>query len=173
MGLLSICSTNYDRTLISGDLNLHLDNASDAVTMGFLELLHSFEFTQHVVGPTHKHGHTLDLVISRGVNITMDSAIERPELSDHHLLCFNMTVPDLEKNNSEFTLKKRFFSTSAANEFSLHLGPHLSDNLSVNDMVQHFNLKLESALNIVAPMKTKKKQNTRVTPWVNEHTRSL
>ena len=171
--LLSICSTNYDRTLISGDLNLHLDNASDAVTMGFLELLHSFEFTQHVVGPTHKHGHTLDLVISRGVNITMNRAIERPELSDHHLLCFNMTVPDLEKNNSEFTLKKRFFSTSAANEFSLHLGPHLSDNLSVNDMVQHFNLKLESALDIVAPMKTKKKQNTRVTPWVNEHTRSL
>ena len=40
-------------------------------------------------------------------------------------------------------------------------------------MVQHFNLKLESALDVVAPMKTKKKQDSRVTPWVNEHTRSL
>ena len=171
--LLSICSTNYDRTLILGDGNLHLDHPSDPMVMGFLELLHSFDFIQHVAGPTHKHGHTLDLVISRGVNISVERTIERPELSDHYLLCFNMTVPDLEKNNTECTMKKRFFNSSAAIEFPMHLGPPLSVTSSVNDMVHHFNLKLESALDIVAPLKTKKKQNTRVTPWINEHTRSL
>ena len=104
--LLSICSTNYDSALISGDLNLHLDNVSDAVTTSFLELLHSFNFIQHVAGPTHKHGHTLDLVMSRGVSITVERAVERPELSDHYLLCFSMSVPELEKNNTDFTIKK-------------------------------------------------------------------
>ena len=171
--LLSICSTDYERTLISGDANLHVDNASDAVAMNFLQLLHSLDFIQHVVGPTHKVGHTLDLVISKGLCINMGETIVKPELSDHYLLCFNMSVSDLGKDNREFTIKKRFFNSSAADEFPRHLGPPLPDIPSVNDLVQHFNLKLESALDIVAPMKTKIKHKSRVTPWINEHMRSL
>ena len=174
--LLSICSTDYERTLICGDANLHVDNVSDAVAMSFLQLLHSLDFTQHIEGPTHKHGHTLDLVISKGLNITFDRAIVKPELSDHYLLCFNMAVSDPGKNNREYTiLKRRFFSSSAADEFPRHLtcAPPLPNTPSVNDMVQHYNLKLESALNIVAPMKTKKKYNSRATPWIDEHMRSL
>ena len=120
--LLSICSTDYERTLICGDANLHVDNVSDAVAMSFLQLLHSLDFTQHIEGPTHKHGHTLDLVISKGLNITFDRAIVKPELSDHYLLCFNMAVSDPGKNNREYTiLNRRFFSSSAADEFPRHL----------------------------------------------------
>ena len=174
--LLSICSTDYERTLICGDANLHVDNVSDAVAMSFLQLLHSLDFNQHIEGPTHKHGHTLDLVISKGLYITFDRAIVKPELSDHDLLCFNMAVSDPGKNNREYTiLKRRFFSSSAADEFPRHLTcvSPLPDTPSVNDMVQHYNLKLESALDIVAPMKTKKKYNSRATPWIDEHMRSL
>ena len=173
--LLSICSTKYDRTLIIGDINLHLDTVSNTVTMDFLQVLHSFDFSQHVVGPTHKHGHTLDVVISRGLNINMDRIIDKPELSDHCLVCFNMAVSGLEQNNNEVTLKKRFFSPSAANDFPHHFicaSPFPAQS-SVNEMVQNLNCKLETALNIVAPLKLKKKSNPRVTPWINEHVRSL
>ena len=173
--LLSICATNHNKTLITGDVNLHIDNASCTVAMGFMDLLHSFDFIQHIVGPTHKLGHTLDLVISRGLTITVDKIIDRPELSDHFVLCFNMTVSDLEKENSEVTIKKRFFHPSAANDFPLHLtsANPLPDAPSVNDLVHHFNVKLDAALDIVAPYKIKKKNNSAATPWINEHTRSL
>ena len=173
--LLSICSTDYERTLIAGDTNLHVDTVTDLTAMSFLQLLHSLDFVQHVTGPTHNQGHTLDLVISKGLNISMDRIIAKPDLSDHYLLCFNMTVSDLEKNNREYTIKKRFFGSSAAEEFAslLACAPRLPDIPSVNDMVQRFNLKLESALDIVAPMKTKKKYNSKVTPWINDHIRSL
>ena len=172
--LLSICSTDYDRILLTGDLNLHIDIASDTVAMSFLQLLHSFDFTQHVTGPTHKHGHTLDLVISRGLNVSVEKTIVFPELSDHYLLCFHMTVSDLEKNTTEYTIKKRFFCSSAAEDFPQYLAcaPPLPDTSSVNDMLLHFNFKLESVLDIMAPMKTKKR-SSRTTPWINEHMRSL
>ena len=114
---LSISSTNYQKILISGDANLHIDNARDNVAMSFLQLLHSLDFIQHVTGPTHKHGHTLDLVISRGLNVTIDKVTAKPELSDHYLLCFSIAVSDLGNNNKEYTIKKRFFSPSAIHEF--------------------------------------------------------
>ena len=40
-------------------------------------------------------------------------------------------------------------------------------------MVQHFNLKCSAALDIVAPIKIKKKKNSRVTPWITESLRTL
>ena len=172
--LLSICSIDYDRILLTGDLNLHIDIASDTVAMSFLQLLHSVDFTQHVTGPTHKHGPTLDLVISRGLNISVKKTIVFPELSDHYLLCFHMTVSDLEKNKTEYTIKKRFFCSSAAEDFPRYLAcaPPLPDTSSVNDMLLHFNFKLESVLDIMAPMKTKKR-SSRLTPWITDPQRSL
>ena len=173
--LLSICSTDYEKVLISGDVNLHIDNATDAVAMSFLQLLFSLDFNQHVTGPTHKHGHTLDLVISKGLNVTIDKVTVKPELSDHYLLCFSMAVSDLEINNGEYTIKRRFFSPSAVHEFPRLLAsvPPLSGTRSVNELVQHFNLKLESALDTVAPIKMKKKHSSRATPWINENLRTL
>ena len=107
--LLSICSTDYERTLISGDANLHVDNNSDAVAMNFLQLLHSLDFIQHVSGPTHELGHTLDLVISKGLCIHINKTLYKPGLSDHFLLCFNMSISDLGESNREITIKKTLF----------------------------------------------------------------
>ena len=173
--LLSLCSTNYNKILICGDINLHVDNASDAMAMDFIELLHSFDFIQHVAGPTHKYGHTLDLVISKDLNISINRIIDKPQLSDHSVVFFNMTVPGLQVNNSESTITKRFFSPSAVTDFPLHLPatPPLPDNHSVNDLVQHFNDKLKHALDIVAPLKTKRRNGSKAPPWLNEQTRSL
>ena len=106
--LLSICSTEYDRALLTGDYNLHVDNASDAMAMDFLKLLDSFDFTQHIAGPTQEHGHTLDLVISRGLDVTFDRST-KTALSDHQLLCFSMLVPEPRRNSTDYTTKKRFF----------------------------------------------------------------
>ena len=172
--LLSICSTDYDRALLTGDYNLHVDNALDKMAMEFIQLLNSFNFIQHIVGPTHERGHTLDLVISRGLSVTIDRSIETG-ISDHQLLCFNMLVPEPKKNSTDCTIKKRFFSPSAASEFPGHLAcaPPLLESQSVNDMVQHFNDNVRSALDKVAPVKTKRRHNAKVTPWLNEHIRSL
>ena len=49
--------------VISGDFNLHLDDLGDNDTKKFMDLLETFSLSQHVSGPTHLLGHTLDLVV--------------------------------------------------------------------------------------------------------------
>jgi len=49
---------------MTGDFNIHFDNASNNLTSQFLTLLSSFNLTQHVNFRTHDRNHTLDLVIT-------------------------------------------------------------------------------------------------------------
>ncbi|ELT87689.1 hypothetical protein CAPTEDRAFT_199286 [Capitella teleta] len=53
--------------LIVGDFNFHLDDCGDADGSTFSDLLTSFGLKQHVRGPTHEKGHTLDL--SRSLSV--------------------------------------------------------------------------------------------------------
>ena len=46
-------------------MNFHLDDLSDRDAIAFLDLLDSCGLRQHVHEPTHKDGHTLDVIISR------------------------------------------------------------------------------------------------------------
>ena len=50
---------------ITGDLNVHVDDSNDENASHFLDMLESMGLIQHVNVPTHKHGHVLDLVITR------------------------------------------------------------------------------------------------------------
>ena len=61
---LSSAATTPHEFLITGDFNIHLDNASDNLSSKFLTLLSSFNLSQHVNFPTHDRKHTLDLVIT-------------------------------------------------------------------------------------------------------------
>jgi hypothetical protein len=49
---------------IAGDFNLHIDNKSNPDTVTFLNILDSTNMIQ-VSGPTHRRGHTSDLIISQ------------------------------------------------------------------------------------------------------------
>ncbi|XP_068704868.1 uncharacterized protein [Montipora foliosa] len=51
--------------IITGDFNIHVNNVNDSDACEFLDLLASLGLKQHVIGPTHEGGHTLDLVITR------------------------------------------------------------------------------------------------------------
>ena len=45
--------------------NMHIDDAADADSFKFQDLLESVGLRQHVTQATHIHGHTLDLIITR------------------------------------------------------------------------------------------------------------
>ena len=57
----------YDRVLIVGDFNVHVCCPDKPMSKGFLNLIDSFNLVQSVSGPTQKHRHTLDLVLSYGL----------------------------------------------------------------------------------------------------------
>ena len=50
--------------LIAGDFNFHLDDLNNKHAKRFVDILDGFGLQQHVKGPTHNKGHTLDLIIT-------------------------------------------------------------------------------------------------------------
>ena len=54
---LSDAFTHYDRLLICGDINIHLDNEQLSDTKKFIDLIESYRMFQLVDRPTHKGGH--------------------------------------------------------------------------------------------------------------------
>ena len=79
--------------VITGDFNIHVDDRECPHTKKFLTLLESFGLRQSVMGPTHTAGHTLDLVITRSDLASPSVTVDPPQLSDHSLLRFQLSIP--------------------------------------------------------------------------------
>ena len=71
------------KLIISGDLNIHIDDADNSLACFFIETLQSFGLTQHVQSATHNHGHTLDLFITRNHESVVNVNVYDPLISDH------------------------------------------------------------------------------------------
>ena len=63
--LLESAAVDVHPPILLGDFNLHVDDPSDSFAQSFLNAVEALGFQQHVQGPTHRAGHTLDLVLSR------------------------------------------------------------------------------------------------------------
>ncbi|KAL2096367.1 hypothetical protein ACEWY4_008515 [Coilia grayii] len=80
-------SSDYACILMTGDFNLHFEKANRISNIIFKIFLMRFGLVQHVMEPTHQSGHTLDLVLTRNVEIS-DLSIENDRISDHYTAYF-------------------------------------------------------------------------------------
>ncbi len=87
--LLSMISSEFDCFAVAGDFNIHIDNAEIKTTKEIITVLNTFDLSQHV--PTHNHGRTLDLLISRGLNIS-SIVMKDVALSDHFCIFFDILI---------------------------------------------------------------------------------
>ena len=89
--LLSLICTDFDCVLIVGDFNIHVDKPEDRWTKELCCVLDNFGLTQHVTQPTHNRGHILDLVISKGLNISK-VLVSDIALSYHYCVFFESDI---------------------------------------------------------------------------------
>ena len=71
--------------LIVGDFNFHLDSSTNSKTVRIMDILQTFRFCQAVSVPTHRCGHTLDLVVHREEDSLFCSVSVCHSLSSDHL----------------------------------------------------------------------------------------
>jgi hypothetical protein len=65
-----------NKLLIVGDINIHTDLWSNSTAIKFQSILHLSGLFQHVNGPTHMDGHSLELVIYRKAdNVVTDCSV--------------------------------------------------------------------------------------------------
>ena len=75
------------KLLLVGDYNIHMDCIYKSEVSRFTNILSAYGLKQHVEGPTHKRGHTLDLVISNPEdNIIHECKVQDEVLSDHYFI---------------------------------------------------------------------------------------
>ena len=92
--------------LITGDFNIHVDQPSATDTVRFTDLLDSFGLQQHVKVPTHVHGHTLDLIITRhSDNLICDQPCADQLFSDHFTVVCHVDMPRPPKVRQEITFR--------------------------------------------------------------------
>ena len=70
-----------EQLLITGDFNIYVDIVDDPDSLKLLDLLESLGLRQHVSQPTHLHGHTLDLIITR----YSDQNVQDSPQTDHFI----------------------------------------------------------------------------------------
>ncbi len=175
--LLSNISVEYASVLISGDLNIHMDDITDHFAHQFTDMLSAFDFTQHVVGPTHSHGHTLDLVISKGLDVTLKPILD-VGISDHFCIFFDMSL--ITKREPRVRIIKRHtfrtdtpskfilkYSNRSQSAFTSNRDPNPPSLSLCDNLVNDFNQSVTQILDDIAPLKIKTTLGKLKAPWRN------
>lgn len=137
-----------------GDFNLHVDDLENSDSMKFLDLLESYGLQQHVTVSTHKHGHTLDLIITR--QLIKDSPCVDRYISDHAaVLCsLHSDKPSLTAKNVSYG-KLKAINLDSLNE-DLAASKLCQDSPEeLEELVACYNDTLKRILDKHAPLKTR------------------
>ncbi len=115
-------------------------------------------------GPTHSRGHTLDLLISRGLNIS-SIVIKDVALSDHFCIFFDILI-SVSTESRSVSVRKRCINenTSALFMEAISLTPSIYAD-SVDLLLDSFNSKVKNVIDDVAPVKVCKKNGRQKSPW--------
>ncbi len=159
--LLGELIPRFDYILVLGDFNIHLRCPTKPLVTELKNLIDTFDFVQWVQEATHAHGHTLDLILSHGFQIS-DIEIRETCFSEHRLvLCF-YNFPDPVVVTPSVTCLNRYFSTQSCERFAASYAitdPHVLELSSpvqdVNRLFNFFNQKCLSTMNLFAPLKPK------------------
>ena len=156
--------------IITGDFNLHCEIPNAPGVKALKDLLAENNLQQHVTKPTHKAGHTLDLVISReSSSIISTTDVYDASISDHFSVLFNLTISDPSSvPKVKLARDMRSFSyTKFEDDLSIKLNK-IPLQHDPNTLLQHYELAVGSALDVQAPIKSRTMKCRLRHPWYND-----
>ncbi|XP_020907455.1 uncharacterized protein LOC110245514 [Exaiptasia diaphana] len=155
-----------------------LDDPSDNDACRFLSLLESTDLVQNVNGPTHRSGHTLDLIMSReAINVVSTTKIlSSDDVSDHFLVTCKLDCP--RPPPSKLILSSRNMKGIDLDNFttgimSSPLANIVSLSSDPSDMTEQYNTTLSSLLDEHAPLIQREITLRPNSPWFNKELRDL
>ncbi len=163
--LLEQVSTSSGKLLLLGDFNAHMDSSGDHEGSQLSALFESFDLAQHVTGPTHIDGHTLDLVISRATDDIVKSCEVGCFISDHNCIHTILKVA----NPHPITKNVSYRKIKAINAENLTKDIESSDlmNLPATNKISCYNIVLQRLLDNHAPVKTRSVAVRPSQPWID------
>ena len=177
--ILTSLRSHSSNIILCGDLNIHLDMSSLPAVVSFNEILEQHELSTHSTGPTHRRGHTLDIVAS---NLKFPCTTVDLAISDHSALVFTVNLDNVSSSNQTTSpptpCLRRVLNTVNVNSFTADITSNFSDfeSQDLTDtslLVERFNTTLVATLDKHAPLKNVKHRSKRLDfVWseeINEH----
>jgi hypothetical protein len=157
-----------EKIVICGDFNFHVDDKNDNEASSFCTLLSSFGLQQHVSGPTHSKGHTLDLLISRSDDsFIQDIKVKDMLISDHFWL--HCLVLCSKPGTMQKEIKYRNIKSIDTDLFKKDIQESTLANADgiddVATLVKVYDAVLSDLLDKHAPMKERKFTIRKESPW--------
>ena len=157
-----------------GDFNVHVDDMEKRETQLLTEMLDTIGLQQHVQGPTHVKGHTLDLLISRkSQNIVLETTVLTGLPSDHHAIISKLDFarPGPSKKRVVYRKLREIDVDQFKKDILTSLVSDASDDASA--LVNKYNTVLRELLDKHAPQKTKMVTLRPRVPWFTDAIRDL
>ena len=151
--------------LVVGDFNFHMDIASDTDSSRFTDLLESAGLQQRVTGPTHRCGHTLDLIIDR-----VHSVSDLP--SDHYAVTGSLYLqrPRATKKIIKHRNLRRIDQQSWREDLE---SLRCCSTPDLNSITDHFNNVLREILDKHAPVTVRSVTTRSNAPWFTDELRVI
>ena len=165
--------TITEKCIIAGDINIHCDKVDDNHTKQLNNLLEAFNLTQMITEPTHKKGHTLDVLIARLEDTAIGEVeVSDIELSDHYLLGFSVECAATRCHYKEITFRKKVESEEFQQRLSAALeGLNIGNNFG--EAITEYNSSLSELVLELAPTVTKKVKLVDEARWFDTEYKNL
>jgi len=151
-----------------------MEDKEDYDAKRFRTLLDSFCLQQHVSGPTHKDGHTIDLVITKSCDdIVCNLHVGPPEMiSDHSVIHFNLTISKPCPIRKEICYRKIHSIDSLKFSADIKESPLITTPVTtLPALVEQYNTVLKELLDTHAPLKKRVITLRPAAPWYNDSIR--
>ena len=91
--LLTDSILKYSNLIILGDFNISTENVSNPDAVIFNNTMAALGLQQHIKGPTHKAGNTLDLIFSQlEMQLTVTNTATHGFVSDHCMVSIELSL---------------------------------------------------------------------------------
>ena len=173
----------YERILICGDINIHLDEDLPQ-SKAFIDMISSYGLYQLVTDPTHKDGHLLDVVIASHQvvvdnSVTVDSNSQKSfPTCDHFPLSFHLEY-GASSSNDKKEIKFRNIKTINHVEFCADLNNALDSSIFDNKEqtfqkgIENYNQACKNVLDKHAPEYSKMILENPTAPWFDSEYKNL
>ena len=171
----------FTKLIVCGDFNIHLDNLQAPSTVKFQELISSYGLAQLITQPTHRHGHTLDAVLSSHKVVTKDSAHvsfidgEVFNTCDHFPIIFELCSLPYRSNDEKKVITFRSLKNIDASLFKSDLSSAIRciDSETFAGKMDLFGQLCNQVVENHAPLITKTIKDRTSAPWFDGEYKAL
>ena len=140
--------------LLLGDFNIHIDEENNDDATNFRDTMEALGMTQHIKFSTHMAKHIIDHIYTEiSSNIKVTNCDQKDLILDHHIIVFNMSIPKSKLTTTTILYRKLKDVNPVVSGQKVSLNAAIPD---LDSRVEAFNDQLMTALDKLAPLKTKR-----------------